>query len=274
MKSLKINPGLFAQTCQLSAQLTYAIIGVMVFHGNRVPWHLPALLIFCALVETVFFYFYENKLRFPLMGLIAGASSFLLMTTRYTIYPYLLAGLIGVASKFLIRVDGKQIFNPSCLGLLCAICLLPSLSAVSIDYSEVDPWFYLILVSLGFAVAGMANKIPLALSYLTSSVSLAFIHFFLSQEKSLQFLVGRCFNATALIFAFHMITDPKTSPAKMRAQILFGISIAVLDYILHLNKISFARILSLAIVSALYPLMLKTLSFLQQKFGAAQPRTA
>ena len=49
-------------------------------------------------------------------------------------------------------------------------------------------------------------------------------------------IAGTLLSPAFFLFAFYMVTDPKTSPAEPRAQVLWAVAIAVLDFLLHLNS--------------------------------------
>jgi Na+-translocating ferredoxin:NAD+ oxidoreductase RnfD subunit len=57
------------------------------------------------------------------------------------------------------------------------------------------------------------------------------------------------------IFAFSMLTDPKTTPETRRMRIVFGLAVAVLDGVLRLMNIQNSPFIALLCISATVPLI-------------------
>ena len=69
------------------------------------------------------------------------------------------------------------------------------------------------------------------------------------------FIYGPMLGAAFQIFAFSMLTDPKTTPETRRMRIVFGLALAMLDGILRLMKIQNSPFIALLCISASVPLV-------------------
>ena len=69
------------------------------------------------------------------------------------------------------------------------------------------------------------------------------------------FIYGPMLGAAFQIFAFSMLTDPKTTPETWRMRIAFGLAVAVLDGVLRLMNIQNSPFISLLCIAATVPLI-------------------
>ncbi|MGE0815875.1 MAG: DUF2330 domain-containing protein [Vicinamibacterales bacterium] len=132
---------------------------------------------------------------------------------------------IAVGSKFLIRVGGKHVFNPT-NGALVALLL-------ATDAAWVSPgqWGAGALAGFGFASAGLAVVHRSA----RSDVTLAFIAGYAGLVLARAAWLGDPWavplhhleSGAFLLFAFFMISDPKTTPDSRTGRVLFALAVAV-----------------------------------------------
>ena len=115
--------------------------------------------------------------------------------------------------------------------------------------------FYFLIIN-GLLITFLARRMTLAFSFLIGS----FIFFyFLSPLWGFPslFLIGPTFSFSGMLFTFFMITDPKTTPSGRFSQFMFGLSLALVSFLLRVNQYVHDVFVSLFLVTALYKFYLQ-----------------
>lgn len=166
----------------------------------------------------------------PKSALISALSLALLLRTSSPLW-LVLAPLLTIGSKFVLRVHGRHVFNPTNFGLAAALLLS--------DRAWVSPGQWGSLAIAAFAAVCLGSVVVRRAE--RSDVTWAFLAAWLA------LLVGRAWwlgdplaiplhqitNGTLLIFAFFMISDPKTTPDSRAGRILFACLVAAVAYALR-----------------------------------------
>ncbi len=134
------------------------------------------------------------------------------------------AGLVGIGAKFLIRYNGKHVFNPACLGI--AVVTLASSGA----WVSPGQWGQTPIVAafaLGFAalVLSSAKRLDIALGFLAFFAALLFGRAMWLGDP-LVIPAHQMQNGALLVFAFFMITDPRSTPDSRMGRFVFAASVA------------------------------------------------
>lgn len=256
---------------QFFAHTTYNAFTFFHFALERSPWDYLALLAFTFSLDLFMNWRHsdlpDRKIKFPVSGLVAGGAIFLNLE-GYGLLPYLFAGFIGIISKHTFTYRGRHVFNPGNIGVLAAIMLLSDRATSSFDlWTSPAPFIAWILVIGGFVV-WTARRWIVMLSYNVTFAAMTFI--LLSPQLPLRatllanlsisplVLAGSLFSAGSLIFSFHMITDPRTTPSKGSEQMVFGAAVALVDLLLRLHLFLDAPYIANAVVCLGYFLYWKT----------------
>ena len=192
------------------------------------PYALVFAVFVCAIIEIIIRKYYQKqKFRIPFSGIITGLIIGCVAPINVQLVPVLAACAIAVASKFFLKVRSSNIFNPAALGLL----VLGLLSIGSSWWAATSINVYGVAVSLSIILiiaAYECRRLTLAFSFIITSV-------LLSVAISLPVTFGSIEIALISVnyfFAFLMITEPKTSPPKRNAQMVYGIGLALIYSIL------------------------------------------
>ncbi len=164
---------------------------------------------------------------FPSGALLSGLIVALIISPIQPLPVAVITAMLAVNSKYLFRARGKHIFNPAALALVAAYFLFASEQNWWGALSNLPLPFIVVLIATGIFIADRVNKLPMVLAFLGCYLSLFTLITFLGHAGQ----AGEIFRApdinAALFFAFFMLTDPPTSPARYRDQIVFGIAVAV-----------------------------------------------
>lgn len=163
----------------------------------------------------------------PLSATITSLSLTLLLRTEF-ISLAMLAAAIAIGSKFLLRVRGKHIFNPANVALV-ALMLTSENAWVSSGQWGSAAIGAFALACLGFIVLTRARRAETTLAFIAGYATLLLARaFWLGDPLSIP--LHQLQNGALLIFAFFMISDPKTSPNTAAGRVLFGVLVASIAY--------------------------------------------
>jgi enediyne biosynthesis protein E5 len=140
------------------------------------------------------------------------------------------AGVIAIVSKFVLRVDGKHIWNPA--GFAIVALLFASHDAwISPGQWGSNVWFAALLVFAAMLVLHAARRADIAFFFLASHAALLFARA-LWLGDPLAVPLHQIQSGSLLIFAFFMISDPRTAPDSRLGRALFAFSVALLAHYL------------------------------------------
>ncbi len=138
---------------------------------------------------------------------------------------WLAAGFTGVALKFLIRIDGKHIFNPGCIGIVAMMLLLGNDAWVSPGQWGQAPLVAGYALALAALTLSSAKRLDIALGFLGTFAAILFARAaWLGDPMVIP--LHQLSSGALLIFAFFMITDPRSTPDSRAGRILFAMAIA------------------------------------------------
>jgi Na+-translocating ferredoxin:NAD+ oxidoreductase RnfD subunit len=137
-----------------------------------------------------------------------------------------------MATKFLIRWDNKHIFNPANAAIVIGLIILPQSVWVSPGQWGSAIWFGFALVSMAYLVLNKAGRADMALFFLSSWFALIFTRA-LWLGDPLTIPLHNAQSGALLIFAFFMISDPKSTPDHIGGRAIFAFSTAAIGYVLQ-----------------------------------------
>lgn len=162
-------------------------------------------------------------------------------------WPYALCSAISITSKYVIRVDGRHIWNPSNLGIV-AMLVLASDSVASLSVQWGNTLLPMVIVWMfGAAIIGSLGRFHITLTYVASFVAFAALraaatgHPFLAEAAP---ITGPMYQ----LFIFFMITDPKTTVRPRWVQCLVAFLVALVEAVFRLNEFVHAPYYALFLV--------------------------
>lgn len=164
-------------------------------------------------------------LRSPL---ITGFSLSLLLRADAA-WVHAAAAAIAIGSKFILRVDGRHIWNPAGFAIVALIFLLPGHVWISPGQWGTSAWFVMLVSCAAFMVLNAARRGDVALFFLAChGALLATRALWLGDPLTIP--LHQMQSGSLLIFAFFMITDPRTTPAARPGRFLFALAVALLAH--------------------------------------------
>jgi Na+-transporting NADH:ubiquinone oxidoreductase subunit NqrB len=165
----------------------------------------------------------------PRSALITGLSLSLLLRADAA-WLHLVAAVIAISSKFIFRLEGKHIFNPAGFAI---VALLLTTNEVWISPGQWGSavWFAALLCFFAILVLQAARRSDIAIFFLGSHAALLFARAVWLGDP-LGIPLHQLQSGSLLIFAFFMISDPRTTPDSRLGRCVFAISVALLGHYL------------------------------------------
>lgn len=190
----------------------------------------------------------------PKSALISGLSLCLLLRTN-SLALAVVAAVVTIASKFVLRVRGKHIFNPTNFGIVALMLATGGAVWVSPGQWGNVAFFGFLIACLGGLVVNRAARSDVTYAFLAFYLAILFGRaLWLGQPMAIP--LHQVESGAFLIFTFFMISDPKTTPDSRAGRILFALLVALgagfVHFVLYRPN---GLLLSLAFLSALVPLL-------------------
>jgi enediyne biosynthesis protein E5 len=200
--------------------------------------------------------------------LISSFGLSLLLKTNF-LWVAVFAAFVSILSKYIIRINGKHIFNPSALGIVAAI-LLTGKAWVSPGQWGSGIVILFAVLCLGFIVVTKVQNLTASFSFLGVFAVLIFTRQIIYLGWPMDYFLQSISTGSLLLFSFFMITDPKTTPNHTIAKMIWCAAIAaVAFYLASFKFIHAAPIFVLVFAQPLVPLLDKI--FKAKKFQWSNP---
>lgn len=185
----------------------------------------------------------------PKSALISGLSLCLLLRASEG-WIIVLAGVIAIASKFLIRFNGKHIFNPTNIGI-AAVVFCTDGAWVSPGQWGSEVIFAAFLLCAGGTVIFSAARSDITVAFILSYGGLLVLRAARLGDP-ISIPLHQLANGAFVIFAFFMISDPRSTPSRPLGRVLFASAVALAAYYIRFTYYTpNALIYALAICSPL-----------------------
>jgi len=163
-------------------------------------------------------------------ALISSLSLVLLLRTD-TLMLAVLAAFIAIASKRFLKMGSNHIFNPSAVALVIVTLLFPGAWLAPGQWGPMG-LSVLMLAGAGLLVVTRAQRLDIALAFLVTFSAIVVLRgVWLGDPLSIA--LHQLQNGALIVFAFFMITDPKTSAATAGLRVLQGACVAVLAAVIQ-----------------------------------------
>jgi len=203
-------------------------------------------------------------------ALISGLSLCLLLRTNFAALACL-AAVITIAAKFLIRIHGKHVFNPTNGGIV-AMLLLTGQVWVSPGQWGTAASFAFLMACAGMLVVTRAARSDVTVAFIACYATLvAGRSMYLGEPLTIP--LHRLESGAFLLFSFFMISDPKTTPDSRAGRILFAALVAATAWYVQFRLFRTNGLLwSLAIWSMAVPILDRLLPATRYEWTRARPR--
>ena len=177
---------------------------------------------------------------------ITGISVSILIRSTF-LWPFAVAALISIMSKYVLRFRGRHIWNPSNLGISWMLFFAPfSVAGLSIQWGN-NLIAMMVIWTLGIFIVLRARRLRITLTYVASFLLFSFLRSLILDTPFLTEiapLTGPMYQ----LFIFFMVTDPATTVSNKRGQMLVVFLVALVEFVLRLNEFIYAPFYALCLV--------------------------
>ena len=231
-------PPLLITSILLTAHLSFGILE---------GWERTALAIATAIgAELVMGRITYGAWPHPASAYISGISAGILVRSPF-LWPYALTSLISITSKYVLRVRGRHLWNPTNFGVSAVVFLAPATVAVlSIQWGNVVAPMAIIWL-LGTVITWKVGRLHISATYVASFLLFSFVRAAITGAPWLA-TVAPITGPMYQLFTFFMVTDPKTTVRSRWGQCLVVFVVACVEMVLRLNEVVYAPFYALFIV--------------------------
>lgn len=215
---------------QITYLFSFLLFGIL-YLGWDIHWARYLTIFSTALLtQTIFNQLYNKPASSLKSAAITGLGMSLLFHTP-ALWVGALAAFLAIASKFLIQIKGKHIFNPGNFGIIVAITL------TGMAWISPGQWGNTALLTAFILITGVnvllkAGRMDTAVWFLLVYLGSQFGYNVLYKGWPLDFFLHQMTSGTLLIFAFFMITDPVTTPNAPIARIIWAAAVGLVPFLL------------------------------------------
>jgi Na+-translocating ferredoxin:NAD+ oxidoreductase RnfD subunit len=183
-----------------------------------------------AAIDMAVTYWLQGDWILPDGAVLTGMIVAFVLRPQETWFVLLLTVAVAILSKHALRTRWSNILNPAAFALVVAAILLhtgqswwgalPDLGMIGVG----------VLLVVGAFIADRLNKLPMVLTFFAAYFALFTLASFFDSNT-----VAETFRTpdlqAALFFAFFMLDDPPTSPVRYEDQVVFGMIVATVAYV-------------------------------------------
>ncbi len=226
--------------------LLIVLVGVGSYIKHAIPINLIVAVIVCSVLDLVIKLVLKKNLKFPASAFITGLIIGSVAQFAAPVWIVLLASVLAIGSKFVIRLKNQHIFNPATFGLLISLFLLSSgdewWTSVTFGVSGFSILLTPLLILPNYKALKLGVSLPFLLVTGILFYATSYVPFVATASGFLDFMY-----ALPYFFVFVMVSEPKTSPYKLREQIVFGVLVAALTFVLLFFGVKYYLLISLLV---------------------------
>jgi hypothetical protein len=231
-------PPLLITSILLTAHLSFGILE---------GWERTALAIVTAIAaEMIMGRLTYGVWPHPASAYISGISAGILVRSPF-LWPYFLTSLISITSKYVLRFNGRHLWNPTNFGVSAVVFLAPATVAVlSVQWGNVVAPMAVIWV-LGSVIVWRVGRLHVSATYVLSFLLFSFFRAWWTGSPwvaNVAPITGPMYQ----LFVFFMVTDPKTTVKSVTGQCVVVFLVAAVETVLRLNEVVYAPFYALFIV--------------------------
>jgi Na+-transporting NADH:ubiquinone oxidoreductase subunit NqrB len=237
----------FDQRYLAPALITCVLVAGQISFGFLESWSRTFLAIATAIsVELLIVRLLYGKWPHLASAYVSGISVGILVRSP-AFWPYALCSAISITSKYVLRVDGRHIWNPTNFGVVAMLVLAAdTVASLSVQWGNnllpmVIVWIF------GAIILRMVGRLHITLTYVASFVAFAVVRALVTGNPFLG-EVAPITGPMYQLFIFFMITDPKTTVGPKWAQSVVAFLVAGLEAIFRLMEFVHAPFYALFVV--------------------------
>lgn len=230
----------------LASQLSFGVL-------ESYPQTLLAVAVSIGL-EIVLGKIFTGKVPHLASAYISGLSVGILIRSPF-FWPFALCSALSIASKYVLRLEDRHLWNPSNFGVSAMLVLAPfAVASLSIQWGNNMVPLVLIWL-LGSVIIYKLKRFHITLTYVTAFLVFSLIRSFVTGHTFLA-EVAPITGPMYQLFIFFMITDPRTTVrSSIKAQCVVAFIIAAVEMVMRLFEVIHAPYYALFLVGPIASLV-------------------
>ena len=231
-------PPLLITSILLTAHLSFGILE---------GWERTALAIVTAIAaELVMGRLTYGTWPHPASAYVSGISAGILVRSPF-LWPYVLTSLISITSKYVLRLKGRHLWNPTNFGVSAVVFLAPAtVTVLSIQWGNVVAPMVVIWL-LGSVITWRVGRLHISATYVASFLLFSLVRTAITGTPWLA-NVAPITGPMYQLFIFFMVTDPKTTVKSWWGQCVVVFFVAFVEMLLRLAEVVYAPFYALFLV--------------------------
>ncbi|MFH0864083.1 MAG: RnfABCDGE type electron transport complex subunit D [Candidatus Gottesmanbacteria bacterium] len=206
--------------------ILFSFLGILPFNGLSLLLSTLFLVVVCYLTNRVFSSFFAAPTNIE-SNYITALILALIITPIKNIndIPFLFwAGVLAIASKYILAINKKHIFNPAALAV--------SITALTINQSA--SWWIgsssmmIFVLIAGLLIVRKIERSPMVAAFLITAVASIALYTVMQLSNPSDLILRILLDTPLLFFAFIMLTEPLTTPPKSKLRLSYGILVGLL----------------------------------------------
>ncbi|MCC7296743.1 MAG: RnfABCDGE type electron transport complex subunit D [Bacteroidia bacterium] len=242
-----------ARFYQIAFQSAFLVFGTWVLGWQTEILRIAVVLTACLATQAVFVFMGKQQWHSLRSAFITGLGLSLLLRSTH-IWVLVLAAVLAIGSKFIIRYNGKHIFNPANFGI-AAVVLITGKAWISPGQWGSDVYYPISILIAGIIVLYKVQRTETGLVFLATLFLLEFGRRYVFLGWPFDLVIHRLSSGSLLVYALFMITDPMTTPNHRGARAIWAAVLAITTFILSWRfQIYEAPIWALLLITPFTPL--------------------
>lgn len=184
--------------------------------------------------------------RHPASAYTTGISVGILVRSPM-LWPFALGSVLSIMSKYVLRVRGRHIWNPSNFGICVLFFLAPfAVAPLNTQWGN-NMWPMLVIWIIGLITIWRVKRAHITVTYIIAFLVLAFVRSQITGDSFLSEaapITGPMYQ----LFALFMVTDPKTTVSSKTGEMVVVVIVAIVELFLRLGEVVYAPFYALFIV--------------------------
>jgi Na+-translocating ferredoxin:NAD+ oxidoreductase RnfD subunit len=172
----------------------------------------------------------KKSWEFPSGAVLTALIVAMVLRAQEPWYVVTITSVTAILSKYLFRSRFANVFNPAALAIVLSYYMFHTGQSWWGALPELALYAQPVLVVAGLFITDRVNKMPLVLVFLGCYFLLFTVTSFVGDPRRVAEIYRPPDLEAALYFAFIILTDPPTTPAKYPDQIVCGVIVAVVSF--------------------------------------------
>lgn len=245
---MRRDPRLF----QILFQSCFLLYGILIFGWS--DWALWATYIGVALGLQAAVQRWRGE-KFDWRSPLISAFGLCLLLKTPSLAVAAFAAVVAIGSKYVLRANGRHIFNPSALGIVAAIAVSGNAWISPGQWGTAAVLVFAVAL-FGSIVVTKVQRLGTTVAYLGAFAGLMFARQVLFLGWPIDHFVQTLSTGSLILFSFFMITDPRTTPQRAVPAFLWAVGVgAVAFYCVAFKWMPTAPVWVLVAAQPLVPLI-------------------